>query len=471
MADANHFVEFLRRYRDDPVLFVKEVFGVTPDPWQGEMMEAVASGTRKISVKSGHGVGKSSASSWMMLWYLLTRYPVKVVVTAPTSAQLYDALFAECRRWVNEMPEQLKALLVVKSDRIELAAAPAEAFISCRVSRVETPEALQGIHSDNVLLCADEASGVPEAVFIASSGSMSGKNATTLLLGNPTRGSGYFFDTHNKLKSDWWTRTVNCEDSPRVSDEYVEEMRKRFGAESNEWRVRVLGEFPVSDDDTCIPWHLVDSAMDREVPDRDDGQAIWGLDVARMGDDQSALCKRVGRVVSEIQTWKKLDLMQLCGVVKAEYDALPPSRQPQSIIIDSVALGSGVLDRLQELNLPAIGCNVSESPSAGSQYANLRAELWHGKLRAFLEARDCRLPRNDELMAELVAPRYSFTSNGKLRIESKSDLKRRGHKSPDMADAIVLSLAYENTVMMHGSAASNRWKKPIRRNLRGLKVA
>ena len=114
---------------------------------------------------------------------------------------------------------------------------------------------------------------------------------------------------------------------------------------------------------------------------------------------------------------------------------------------------------------------MSESPSAGSQYANLRAELWHGKLRAFLEARDCRLPRNDDLMAELVAPRYSFTSNGKLKIESKSDLKRRGHKSPDMADSIVLSLAYENTVMMHGSAASNRWKKPIRRNLRGLKVA
>jgi len=471
MADINHFVEFLRLYRNDPVLFVREVFGVTPDPWQGEMMEAVASGKRKISVKSGHGVGKSSASSWLMLWYLLTRYPVKVVVTAPTSAQLYDALFAECRRWVNEMPDQLKALLVVKSDRIELAAAPAEAFISCRVSRVETPEALQGIHSEHVLLCADEASGVPEAVFIASSGSMSGKNATTLLLGNPTRGSGYFFDTHNKLNSDWWTRTVNCEDSPRVSDEYVEEMRKRFGEDSNDFRVRVLGEFPTQDDDTVLSWATVDAAMSRDVPDREEGEMVWGLDVARHGDDQSALCKRMGRVVTEIQCWKKLDLMQLCGVVKAEYDALPPSRQPKSIIIDSVALGSGVLDRLQELQLPAIGCNVSESPSAGTQYANLRAELWHGKLKAFLEARDCRLPRNDDLMAELVAPKYSFTSNGKLKIESKADLKRRGHKSPDMADSIMLSLAYENTVMMHGSFASNKWKTPIRRNLRGMRVA
>ena len=85
-------------------------------------------------------------------------------MTAPTSSQLFDAMFAELKRWVNELPKELQELFNVKSDRVELVAAPAEAFISCRTARAETPEALAGVHSDNVLLIVDEASGVPEAV-------------------------------------------------------------------------------------------------------------------------------------------------------------------------------------------------------------------------------------------------------------------------------------------------------------------
>jgi len=217
----NPFIQFITLYRADPVLFVKEVLGVEPDEWQKDFLTAVASGERKISIRSGHGVGKSTTASWAMLWFLLTRYPVKVVVTAPTSAQLYDALFAELKRWVKELPQPIQELLDVKQERIELKASATEAFISARTSRAEQPEALQGVHSDNVMLVADEASGVPEAVFEAAAGSMSGHNALTILLGNPVRSSGFFFDTHNRLKDECWTKRVSCVDSKRVSKEYV----------------------------------------------------------------------------------------------------------------------------------------------------------------------------------------------------------------------------------------------------------
>lgn len=161
----NPFVQFVIDYQNNPVKFVQEVLGVAPDVWQTEFLEAIAAGNRRIAVRSGHGVGKSTAASWAALWYLLTRYPVKVVITAPTSSQLYDALFAELKRWVKELPPDLKPLLEAKQERIELAASPTEAFISARTSRAEQPEALQGVHSDHVMLIADEASGVPEAVF------------------------------------------------------------------------------------------------------------------------------------------------------------------------------------------------------------------------------------------------------------------------------------------------------------------
>ena len=170
----NPFVEFVKLYRNNPVLFVREVLNTEPDPWQVEFLNHIAAGNRRISVRSGHGVGKSTASAWAMIWYLFLRFPVKVVVTAPTSSQLYDALFAEVKRWVKVLPPMLADQLEVKQDRIEVKDANNEAFISARTSRAEQPEALQGVHSDHVMLVGDEASGIPEQVFEAASGSMSG---------------------------------------------------------------------------------------------------------------------------------------------------------------------------------------------------------------------------------------------------------------------------------------------------------
>jgi hypothetical protein len=464
MTQPNPFDQFLRDYRNDPVRFVKEVLGVEPDPWQAEFLSAVAKGERRISIRSGHGVGKSSSASWAMIWFVLTRYPVKVVVTAPTSAQLYDALFAETKRWVKELPAALQSLLEVKQERIELKASGTEAFISARTSRAEQPEALQGIHAEHVMLIADEASGVPEQVFEAAAGSMSGHNACTILLGNPTKSSGFFFDTHHRLRDEWWTRRVSCADSPRVSEAYIAEMASRYGEDSNAYRIRVLGEFPLKGDDTVIPVELVEGAMHRDVVASPKAQTVWGLDVARFGADKSALCKRQSNVVSEIRKWAGLDLMQLCGAVMAEWQATGIDHRPVEILVDSIGLGAGVVDRLRELGLPARGINVSESPAMGNTYVNLRAELWF-KTKAWLEARDCKIPNDEGLFAELVGPRFSFTSAGKMKVEAKDEMKRRGLQSPDMADALCLTFASDAATALYGRSMSSPWTKPIRRNI------
>ena len=457
--------EFTQAYYDDPVRFVREMLGAEPYEYQREFLEALARNERKMSVKSGHGTGKSTTASWAMLWFLLLRYPVKVVVTAPTSSQLFDAMFAELKRWINELPKELQELLNVKSDRVELLRAPAEAFISCRTARAETPEALAGVHSDNVLLIVDEASGVPEQVFEAAAGSMSGHNATTLMLSNPTRSSGTFFESHNRMANSWWTRTWSCEDSPLVSDEFVDEMRLRYGEESNAFRVRVLGQFPLSDDNTIIPFHLVEAAQHRDIVVADETDVVWGLDVARFGSDATALCKRQGPVVTELRSWRGLDLMQTTGRVVAEYEALPPSKRPTEILVDSIGVGSGVVDRLRELDLPVRGINVAESPSMGDTYMNLRSELWF-KCKAWLEDRSCKLPKDDQLQAELTAIRYSFTSSGKMKAESKDEMRRRGVGSPDLADALCLTMASDAATAQSGTFKSFRGE--LRRGMRGI---
>jgi len=453
--------ELILTYELHPDLFVEDLLGVTPQDWQREVMSAVAKGQRRCSIRSGHGVGKSSCASWLMIWFLLTRYPVKIVVTAPTASQLFDALFAECKRWIKELPTPIKSLLEMKSDRIELGSSPTEAFISARTSRSESPESLAGVHADHVLLVVDEASGVPESVFEAAYGSMSGKDATTILLGNPTRSSGYFYETHTRLRDSWWTKQVSCLDSPLVSPDFIAEMELKYGADSNAMRVRVLGEFPLAEDDTLISLHAVEQASKRKVEQPEGTPVVWGLDVARYGDDASVLCIRQGRHLIELHSWKKLSLMELAGRV---LDLLHSSDEPpEEILVDSIGLGAGVLDRLRELDISARGVNVSESPAMADRYANLRAELWDLTKQWFAE--EVQIPNDDSLIADLTAPRYSFNSSGKMIVESKAETKKRLGRSTDFADSLVLTFA---STAAGASGQYRRKKRGRRRNVGGV---
>tara|TARA_B100000965_G_scaffold406858_1_gene449872 strand:- start:5327 stop:6733 length:1407 start_codon:yes stop_codon:yes gene_type:complete len=467
MTTKNFMEEFVETYQNDPVRFVQEILGVEPFDYQAEFLREVASPTRRLSVRSGHGTGKSTTASWAMLWFLMLKFPCKVVVTAPTSSQLFDAMFSELKRWIGELPRELQELLNVKSDRVELVAAPAEAFISCRTARAENAgEALAGVHSDNVLLVIDEASGVPEVVFEASAGSLSSTNATVLMLSNPTRSSGTFFESHNRMRKSWWTRRWSCQDSPLVAPEFIDEMRDRYGENSSAFMVRVMGEFPLADDDTIIPFHLVEAAQHRDIEESPETPMVWALDVSRYGGDKTALCKRRGSVVTELRSWGGLDLMQTVGRVKAEYDALEPFEQDHlEIMIDSVGMGAGCFDRLSELGLPVRAINVSESPSMKETYLNLRAELWF-KTKAWLENRSCKIPKNNQLLSELTSLRYTFTSSGKIKAESKQDLKKRGFNSPDLADSLALTFSGEGATAMSG--AFNRFRGELRRNIQGI---
>ena len=464
----NPFEEMIARYgmtAEGPGLFVREILGAVPEAYQDDLLQAVGGGKRKISVRSGHGTGKTTSLSWSMIWFLLFRYPCKVVVTAPTSAQLYDALFAELKRWINELPPALQSLVEAKTDRIELIAAPSEAFISARTSRAEQPEALAGVHSDNVMLVIDEASGVPEQVYEAASGSMSGHNAVTILAGNPTRSSGTFYETHHRLKEHWHTLHWSCIESSRVSDEFVDEMKTRYGEDSNAYRIRVLGEFPLGDDDTIIPMHLAEAAVDRDIAVSPSLRPIWSLDVARFGGDRTVLLRRTGNVVTDVEAWQGLDLMATVGRVKAHYDGLMTSQRPSEILVDSIGLGSGVVDRMRELGMPVRGINVSEAPAFGNTYVNLRTELIF-RVRGWLEQRSCRLPKNSTLVSELTSIRYSYSSSGKVKAESKDDMRRRGLKSPDLADSLFLSFAGDGATALGTPTAG--WTQPIRRALKGI---
>lgn len=456
--------------------FVLEALGVTPEIWQAEALvhladrpetfeqyvedllvpESVLSTfeyTRlhenytngvfgKVSIRSGHGVGKSAVMSWAGLWFICTHYPCKIPCTAPSGHQLDDVLWPEVDKWRREMPETLQYEFEQKSDLLSLREAPKQAFMVARTARKEQPEALQGFHSDNLLFIIDEASGIEDIIFQVAEGALSSDNARIIMAGNPTRVQGYFFNSHNKMRQLWHTMKVSCVDVHRESTaNYQQSQAIQYGEDSNVYRVRVLGEFPTGDDDAVIQLDLVESALTRDVSPVG-GPVIWGLDIARFGDDRTALAKRQGnKLLDKIQTWRNKDTMQIVGLITDQYEKAQV--KPDAIMTDVIGIGAGVVDRMRESGLPVRGINVAESPAIKPKFARLRDELWW-RAREWFEAKDCRIPPDQDLIDELIQPKYALLSTGKILVESKSELKKRimgPNKSPDKADAFILTFA------------------------------
>ena len=459
-APAEKLVETIAHFRSHPRAFVEQVLGATPQRWQAEALDAVAHHD-KVAIKSGHGVGKTAFESWVVLWWLLTHYPCKAAVTANSAHQLSDVLWTEIDRWARNMPQAFKELLDFKSDKIALKGA-SDSFAVARTSRRENPESLAGFHSPHMLFVIEEASGVPNVIFETASGALSTPGAKIIMCGNPTRSDGYFYDAFHEDREKWHCITVSCRDGEYVDPKFIADMAEKYGENSNVFRVRVLGEFPTQSDDVLLPLHLVEDATHRDVEPGPTTPVTWGLDVARFGSDRSALAKRQGNVLVEpIKTWQNKDLMELAGIVLSEHDAVPYSMRPQAIYIDAIGLGAGLADRLRELDLPAVAVSVSETASLKDRFNRLRDELFWSA-REWFEARDCKIPADNALISELTGIRYKYLSSGKLKIEGKDEMKKRGQRSPDVADAFVLTFAAQGAVAGGYSRGynSNRVVKP-----------
>ena len=461
--------------KDDPLNFVRYIFPWNqegtpladfsgPRRWQEKILRDVGNHIRKdetmdlpemyrLAVASGRGIGKSALVAWLILWMLSTRLGSTIIVTANTEQQLRSRTWAELGKWLtlainghwfvktatSLKPQQWYEELLISDLKIDTGYYYAQAQLWSE----ENPDAFAGVHSSaGVCLIMDEASGIPSPIYSVSEGFFTEptKNRFWFSFSNPRRNSGPFYDSFHSKRSFWNTEQIDSREVEETDKQLFQRMLEQYGEDSTVARVEVLGQFPNVDDDTVIPIELARAAVDRDVSLTASEPIVWGLDIARFGPDQSALCIRQGNTVFEIKTFKSMDLMQLCGAIKNIYDSATEINKPSEILVDVIGLGSGVVDRLAEQGLPVRGINVAESPASKKNYLNLRAELWFS-IKDWLTRRDCRLPSDDELIAELVSPMYSYTSSGKIKIEAKEAMKKRGIKSPDKADALALTMA------------------------------
>lgn len=447
-------VEHVMRWRADPVAFVREVLGAEPDAWQVECLEAlVTSGFSRFCLKASKGPGKTTLLAWVVWWFLVTRPHPKVICTSITEDNLKDGLWSELAKWMANSP-LIKDNFTWRAERITYNDAPETWFASARTwpkggDATQQADTLAGVHADFMLFIIDEAGGVPDAVAAAAEGGLAnaskeeGREALFVIAGNPTHLSGPLYRACTSERHLWWVKEISGDPddpmrAPRVSVEWARAQIAKYGRDNPFVLVNVFGKFPPGSANTLFGPDLVHECMSRRL-----GELVYkyevkimGVDVARFGDDRTVISLRQGPVVFMPKILRNLDTMAVAGQVALAFN----KHKPDGLFIDQATFGAGVLDRLVQLGYPAQGVDFGGKPVMHpGRYTNRRAEMWFGMSEWAM--RKGVLPNMPELVTELTAPVYQFDAENKMKLEKKSEIKKRTGISPDIADSIALTFA------------------------------
>lgn len=461
---------------DNPLAFVKFIFpwkqpGTPlqhysgPRQWQAdvlaEMAEHIQQQKRNIAEKqplevfreaisSGRGPGKSTMFAWLVLWFMSTRIGGTAILTANTESQLKSVTFGEIGKWtalalnshwwdqaaMSIKPAPWFGELIRKQLGIGLNYYYAEA----KLWSDEVPDAFAGIHSEHgVLLIFDEASGIPESIWQVSEGYFTSPviHRYWLAASNPRRNTGAFFQCFHKDRNYWRQRKIDSRTVEGTDPVIYQRIVDRYGIDSDEVRVEVLGEFPRQGEQQFIPRDIVQEAMEREVPPDMGAPLVMGVDVARFGDDKSVIVFRKGRDAKSVPMlkFKGLNTHQLSRRIAEEFDARPDCRK---IFVDGAGVGGGVVDLLKDLGYPVVDVQSAAKADDPVKYANKRVEMW-GDMREWLVSG--AVEDDSELFDDLTEIFYHYDGQGRLLLERKDQMKKRGLASPDCADPLAYTFA------------------------------
>lgn len=445
-------------YQRDPVVFAKEVVACDLDEWQQDTLRDLADPEcRRVSVRSGQGVGKTSVEAIATLWFLSCFPFARVVATAPTRQQLNDVLWAEIAKWQAKSP-LLSVLLKWTKTYVYMIGMEKRWFAVARTAT--KPENMQGFHEENMLFIVDEASGVSEPIMEAVLGTLSGPNNKLLMCGNPTKTSGTFYDSHTNpgVRPLYRVHRVSSRDVARTDKENIEMLERRYGKDSNVVRVRVDGEFPLQEDDVFIPMFLIDRSIHADYEPRDNPLSIQiGCDVARFGGDKTCIGFRVDEKVEFFQKAHGQDTQKTADKIIELGENLVRRYQYKHVIpvcVDDGGVGGGVVDRLNRVKHDNPSrfwwmkvVRIQFGKRIKHRYYHDSTTYMMGVLRKLLETTEddgtpkpveVILPDDDDLIGQLSCRKYAMTEQSKQKVESKDDMKKRSLPSPDEADCVLL---------------------------------
>ena len=466
MSDIDiSLAEEISQFYDDPLGFVRFAYpwgepGSSlngfdgPDEWQIDVLTAIGEAVKErgfdginavdpiqVAVSSGHGIGKSALSSWLINWVMSTRPHSKGVVTANTGDQLKTKTMSELAKWTS--------LCItghwfdVSTMAIVHRAYPKTWRVDAQTCREENSEAFAGLHaaSSTPWYLFDEASAIPEKIWEVAKGGLTDGEPMHICFGNPTRNNGSFYECFRKNSHRWITRQIDSRKAKMTNKRLIQTWIDDFGEDSDFVRVRVRGMFPKGGDMQFIPSDIVYDAMRRgSGMYLGDDPLICGIDMARGGDDNCMIQFRRGKdakseKVYKIPGEKSRDSMKVVSLLTMILDR----HKPDVAFMDKGSMGGPVADRLRQLGYHVIDVGFGDNA----------ADVKHYKMRTAEMGARCRqwlldggaIPNDTQLELELTAREFGHNDKDQLVLERKKDMKKRIGVSPDWADALYLTFA------------------------------
>lgn len=445
-------------YADDPVGYVFDEFEFHAWSKQQDIFNSLRDHQR-TAVRACHGPGKTATGAHAALWFLKTHRNSRVITTAPTWAQVEGLLWREIRGAIGRAHAHGHATIFPRPTVTKLELGDEWFAIGLSTNQ---PERFQGQHADHLLLIVDEASGVHEDIYEAAEGFMTAEGAKVLLLGNPTRVGGQFHRAFTDEIERWSQIHISVYDTPAFTGEnvpahvlrslptkaWVEDAIDTYGADSPLFEVRVLGNFPTKAANAIISVAQLEAAQLRsvDVPFPAELKDVTvTCDVARYGDDETVIATRHGNQIRIREAYNGQDtvhtrdrVIHWWSVLRQEAGADP------NIVIDDSGVGGGVTDMLREGEYRVTAFNAAETAREPDAYPNRRSELWFQ-----MQSRigDLDLDTDKKLAGELTAPVYRLVLDRRV-VESKDDTKKRLKRSPDRADAVLMTLVQSLEVVL-----------------------
>jgi hypothetical protein len=403
-----------------------------------------------ISIMSGNGTGKDAWSSITLLWFLSCFPEAYGLATANSAKQLRNVLWREINKWMrnSKKPSQtqketiLEQLFEWQAEKVFWKEYKGKEWfveavtINTNASEDEQAEAIAGRHERHMIIIVDEASGIAQSVFNKLEATMTSPVNIMLLIFNPTRSKGYAVESQNSehwIGIRWNAEEVVSEGrTDLITEEHIQRLEDKYGRDSNPFRIRVLGLPPLADSDTLIPYDWIMDAVGRQFEILENMPLIKGVDVGA-GGDKSVILTRKGPIVTKITRLNTADTMVLVSRVTAE----AAEDEPQAICVDNIGIGQGVYDRLLQTSRNVFAVDVRRTPRNAERFNKMRDELWW-KTREAFENGIISIPDDKDLTDQLSIMRYDVET-GKIKVESKKQLKIRGENSPDEADALCLT--------------------------------
>jgi len=443
-------------YAHEPVRFALEVLCLRLCRAQRRILTAIARSNR-VAIRSGQKTGKSSAFVIAALWWAASRPRGRVIFTAPVNRQVRDVLWKELRRIVYLRRPDGRTISDVLGVAPALLPSTGMQWPDGREIvgwAADDPNATQGISGPEMLFLVDEGSGVPDPVFEAFEGNTGG-GGRILAASNPIENVGWFYEAFHSHAEFWETLHESSEDSPNISGaeepipglataEWRDMQREKYGVESAWYQNRVLGNFYGATTNTIVGLAALSDSHKRWTKNAEVARTEpleFGVDVARFGDDDTAIAPRRGPRIFPLETVHGYDGNQVAGKILEVVRRLrrDPDERPIVKIDAAGGYGAGPADILRTHHsdeVIVVEVNAACKSDDEEQYANLRAQLHFGVAQYLKDGGE--LPPDKKLDVELLAPTYSFDARRRFIVEPKDKIKKRIQRSPDRADAVAL---------------------------------